>query len=379
MRLKQCLAIGSISVLAGCASVAMPSASTGSPGGTPVAVMPSADTGRTSPSPATSTGSAVSAPSLAPGEAYAFVFAGSRSISPGATVTEALTFESAPLALVALYGPSGSLSARVGSTPLVENDAGGGFSSWELSLNSPADADLTITNTSTIPVDVDATVSLATRRTLTVSSPVTAVAGVEVTVEVSLTEAASGEEPSAFLVDETGARTPIALTAAGPGRWSGTVAPPHEGSYRVAATVGGDRPRSGVDLLTASSGDVRLGGSFQEALAGNEDGIADGLRITIPFTTGTAGTFVINGTLRDSSGLHVAQGTGRTTLKVAGSGSIDVDFDGADIFRSRTSGRFRVTDVVLFQPDKGLTIEDRDDDMGLTAASYDAGAFESLP
>jgi hypothetical protein len=267
----------------------------------------------------------------------------------------------------------------VGSTPLVENDAGGGFSSWELSLNSPADADLTITNTSTIPVDVDATVSLATRRTLTVSSPVTAVAGVEVTVEVSLTEAASGEEPSAFLVDETGARTPIALTAAGPGRWSGTVAPPHEGSYRVAATVGGDRPRSGVDLLTASSGDVRLGGSFQEALVGNEDGIADGLRITIPFTTRTAGTFVINGTLRDSSGLHVAQGTGRTTLKVAGSGSIDVDFDGADIFRSRTSGRYRLTDVVLFQPDKGLTIEDRDDDMGLTAASYDAGAFESLP
>jgi hypothetical protein len=159
-------------------------------------------------------------------------------------------------------------------------------------------------------VDVDASVSLATRRTLTVSSPETAVAGVEVVFEVSLTEAASGEEPSSFLVDEAGARTPIALTAAGPGRWTGTFAPPHEGSYRVVATVGGDRPRSGVDFLTASSGNVRLGSSFEEALIGNEDGVADGLRITIPFTTRTAGTFGINGTSGIPAGCTSPRGPG---------------------------------------------------------------------
>jgi hypothetical protein len=64
---------------------------------------------------------------------------------------------------------------------------------------------------------------------------------------------------------------------------------------------------------------------------------------------------------------------------VAGPGSIDVDFDGQEILRSGISGRYRLTEVVLFQPDIGLTIEDRNDDMGLTAVSYDAGAFESLP
>ncbi|HET9522085.1 MAG TPA: hypothetical protein VFO73_13640 [Candidatus Limnocylindrales bacterium] len=294
-------------------------------------------------------------------------------------MSQALTFESSRVAIVTLYGPSGSLSARVGSIPLLEKEFQGGFSFWEVSLTSPADADLTITNTSTRAVDVDASVSLATGRTLTVSNPATAVAGVDVVVDVSLTEAASGEEPSAFLVDEAGARTPIALTAAGTGRWTGTIAPPHEGSYRVAATVGGDRPRSGVGFLTASSGDIRLGSSFHEALIGDEDGVPDGLRITIPFTTRTAGTFGINGILRGSGGMHIARGTGRTTLNVAGPGSIDVDFDGREILRSGTSGRYRLTDVVLFQPDIGLRIEDRNDDMGLTAASYDAADFESLP
>jgi hypothetical protein len=152
----------------------------------------------------------------------------------------------------------------------VEKDAVRGFSNWGLTLNAPADADLTITNTSTTAVDVDALVWLATSRTLTVSAPATAVAGEAIVVEVALTEAASGEEPKAFLVDESDAKTSIPLTPTGPGSWTGTIAPPHEGSYRVRATVDGDRPRSGLDLLEASSGDIRIGGSFQEALIGVE-------------------------------------------------------------------------------------------------------------
>ena len=368
MGLKQCLAIGLIAGLAGCTSVAMPSASTAVPSDpTPSARTPSAVT--------PSSGGA----SIAPRETRAVVFAGRRSIPAGETVTQALAFESTSLAVVALHGPSGTLSARVGSTPLVEKDAEGGFSYWELTLNAPADADLTITNTSTTAVDVDALVSLATRRTLTVSAPETAVASVAVVVELSLTEAASADEPSAFLVDESGARTTIPLTPTGPGSWTGTIAPPHEGSYRVAATVGGDRPRSGVDFLSASSGDIRIGGSFQEALIGDEGGVADGLRITIPITTRSPGTFGMNGTLRDPGGLYVARATGRTTLNAAGPGSIDLDFDGREIFRSGTSGRYRLTDVVLFQPDRGLAIEDQMTDMGLTAASYDAVVFAPLP
>jgi hypothetical protein len=87
----------------------------------------------------------------------------------------------------------------------------------------------------------------------------------------------------------------------------------------------------------------------------------------------------MNGTLRDSGGLYVAQGSGRTTLSAGGAGTIDLDFDGAEILRSGISGRYRLTDVVLFQPDKGLTIEDQNADMGPTDGSYEAAAFEALP
>lgn len=267
MSLKRCLAIGLIAGLAGCTPVAVPSASIAVPSaptpsaGTPSAVAPLSGSERFSPPTATSTaGSGTDVPSLAPGETIASVFAGRRSVDAGETVTQALAFESTSLAAVALFAPSGTLSARVGAIPLVATDAPrAGFSQWGLTLSSPADADLTITNTSTTAVDVDALVTVRTTRTLTVSAPSTAVVGETIIVDVSLTDAVSGDEPSAFLADESGLRTTFPLTRVGPGRWTGTIAPPHAGSYRVLATVGGDRPRSGVDLLTASSGESDSG------------------------------------------------------------------------------------------------------------------------
>jgi hypothetical protein len=299
--LKQCLAIGLIAGLAGCTSVATPSAPAAAPSyAIPSAVTPSSGSESSSPSLTMSTeSSGADRPSIAPRETFAVTFAGRRSVPAGETVIQALAFESTSVATVTLDAPSGTLSARVGSTPLVEKDVVRGFSNWGLTLNAPADANLTITNTSTTAVDVDALVWLATTRTLTVSTPATAVAGEAIVVDVSLTEAANGEKPSAFLVDGSDAKTPIPLAQSGP--------------------------------------------------------------------------------LRDSGGLYIAQGTGRTTLNAAGLGSILMDFDGEEILRSGTSGRYRLTDVVLFQPDKGLLIEDQKADMGLTAASYDADAFEPLP
>jgi hypothetical protein len=46
---------------------------------------------------------------------------------------------------------------------------------------------------------------------------------------------------------------------------------------------------------------------------------------------------------------------------------------------STASDGYRLTDVVLFQPDKRLTIEDGNADMGLTRDRHEAAAFEALP
>jgi len=197
-------------------------------------------------------------------------------------------------------------------------------------------------------------------------------------VDVTLTEAVSGETPSAFLVDEAGTRTPIPLSAVGPGSWTGAIAPPHGGSYRVSATVIGDRPRSAVDLLTAASGTDHLGEAFEESLIGNEDGLADGLRLTVPVTTTAAGTIEVIGDLVDSTGAFIARAHMRTTPKAPGSVSMSLDFDGEAINHSGRSGRYRLINVKLFRPDQGLTIEDQKADMGLTSESYDAAAFEGL-
>lgn len=316
------------------------------------------------------------APPLAPGESYAVVLAGRRSIPAGAKVVEHLAFESTSVALFGAYAPSGALSVQIGSTGLAETALVRGSSSWSVTLEKPADADLTISNLSASAVDVDVLVLVATKRVLTVSTPATSVAGHSLPVHVALTEAVRGDTPKAFFIDEEGTQAPIPLSAAGPGSWSGTTAPPRGGSYRVLATVAGDRPRSAVDFLVATSGTARLGESFEESLLGNEDGLADGLRLTIPVTTSGEGTIALVGDLVESTGAFIARAHTRMTPTGSGSVSISLDFDGAAIKDAGRSGRYRLIDVKLFRPDL-LAIEDETADMGLTSESYDAAKFEA--
>jgi hypothetical protein len=194
------------------------------------------------------------------GESFETIFAGRRTLQAGKTVTVPLKFEGAHVATVALYAPTGSLTARIGRTTLVEEPLGNGFSAYNADLTDPVDGDLVITNEAASAVDVDGTADIITARQLVVSAPATGIAGQPFAVEVTLSNGAEGEVPSVTLLDAANSMTPIAMIATGPGAWTGTVVPPHPGGYRVTATVGGDQPRFGLALVTVAdvNGDFGL-------------------------------------------------------------------------------------------------------------------------
>lgn len=181
------------------------------------------------------------------------IFAGRRTLHAGETVSVPLAFEGTTRAILSLYAPTGSLTARIGQTTLVETPLGNGFSTYDAELTDPIDSDLMITNGSVAAVDVDANASIATGRQLVVSVPPTGIAGQPFAVEIKLSNAADGEMPSVLLLDGADVSTPVAISASGPGTWVGTVIPPHRGGFRVIATIGGDQPRSGVGLITVAS------------------------------------------------------------------------------------------------------------------------------
>lgn len=214
------------------------------------------EAGRTSP-PATSPDASESTGPSA--ESFERIFAGRRTLNAGETVNVPLTFEGASVAMLSLYAPTGSLTARIGQTTLVETPIGNGFSTYYAELTDPIDGDLMITNGSTSAIDVDAIASIATGRQLVVSVPPTGIAGQPFTVEIKLSNAADGETPSVVLVDDANVTTPVAIIASGPGTWVGTVTPPRQGGFRVAATIGGDQPRSAVDLIDVASPDGSFG------------------------------------------------------------------------------------------------------------------------
>jgi hypothetical protein len=214
------------------------------------------EAGRPLPPATSPDGSESTGPSA---ESFERIFAGRRTLNAGETVNVPLTFEGASAAILSLYAPTGSLTARIGQMTLLETPIGNGFSTYDAELTDPIDGDLMITNGSTSAVDVDATASIATGRQLVVSVPPTGIAGQPFTVEIKLSNAADGETPSVVLVDDANVTTPVAISASGPGAWVGTVTPPRQGGFRVAATIGGDQPRSAVDLIDVASPDGSFG------------------------------------------------------------------------------------------------------------------------
>lgn len=193
-------------------------------------------------------------------DAFETILAGRRILAPGETVAQPILFESAPIASISLYAPSGSLTVHLGSATFVESPRGDGNSYYSSRIANPSDADLVLTNEAGVAIDVDALVMIATTRELVVTAPPTGIAGVPFTFEISLT-GGNGETPTVWMADGDDVTTPISIVESEPGSWVGTAVPGHAGGFRVFARISGDRPRSAVDFVNVATetGDFLIG------------------------------------------------------------------------------------------------------------------------
>jgi hypothetical protein len=247
------------------------------------------------------------------------------------------------------------------------------------SLSDPLDGPLHITNSGSVSETVVVIVMIETGRKLTVTSSVSSVAnGQPVTIDVVLTQPVTGDSVGAELVDPAGTHTPITLTQAGDGHWTGQVTPTVGGGGDINAWTNGNGIRRAQTVLNVEGGNVTISGGFTEHLNDtNADGLADQLILTLPVTVAKAGTYEAGARIVDSGGATVAVNRDPPIELSTGPQTLQVTFDGTDIYKSGRSGPYRVLDVMISSNPltSDAVLEASVPDMGATQA-YDYEAFE---
>ena len=193
-------------------------------------------------------------------------------------------------------------------------------------------------------------VMIETGRKLTVTSSARSVAnGQTVTIDVVLTQPVTGDSVGAERVDPAGTRTPITLTPAGDGHWTGQVTPTVGGGSDINAWTNGNGIRRAQTVLNVEGGYVTISGGFTERLNDtNADGLADQLILTLPVTVAKAG-------IPTRPGLASSTPVGTTSPSSydppielsTGAQTLQMTFDGTDIYASGQSGPYRVLDVMI--------------------------------
>jgi hypothetical protein len=299
-------------------------------------------------------------------------FATSVTVPAGGSVDVPLTFEGTARAVISVSAPDQSIGATFAGSSLT----GGGSGSISADLSNPVDGPLHITNSGTSDRVVGVLVMVETARNLTITPSATHVSnGQTVSLDIVLTQAVSGDVVQADLEDPAGAHTPITLTQAGDGHWTGQVTPTVGGTNTVNAWTAGNGIRRAQALLFVTSGTVVLGQGFTEHLVDNANGLADQLVLTINVTVAKAGSYGVRAHLVDPTGKFVAEFYRPYSL-VTGKQTVDLIFRGADIYKSGRSGPYRLLDVMITSnPETSdLNLEAKTSDMG-TTQPYDYQLF----
>ena len=270
-------------------------------------------------------------------------------VPAGGSVDVPLSFEGTAAATIFLSVSDSRISASFGSTTLSGDVSGSGGGSLGASLSNPVDGPLHIANSGSQSETVLVIVMIETRRKLAVTPSSTAVAhGQTVSIDVVLTQLVEGDSVGAELVDPAGTRTPITLTQAGSGHWTGQVTPMVGGSNEINAWTNGSGIRRAQALVDVEGGNVTIAGGFTEHLNDtNADGLADQLILTLPVTVAKAGPYEVGARLVDSSGANVAVNRDPPIELSTGAQTLQVTFDGTDIYKSGRSGPYRVLDVMI--------------------------------
>ena len=270
-------------------------------------------------------------------------------VPAGGSVDVPLSFEDTSAAQIYLAASDSSIGASFGSTTLTGDLSGSGGGSLGASLSSPVDGPLHIANSGSQSESVLVIVMIKTGRKLTVTSSVSSVAnGQTVNIDVALTQPVTGDSVGAELVDPAGTRTPITLTQAGDGHWTGQVTPTVGGSNDINAWTNGNGIRRAQTILNVEGGNVTISGGFTERLNDtNADDLADQLILTLPLTVAKAGPYEVGAHLVDSSGATVAVNRDPPIELSTGAQTLQVTFDGTDIYKSGRSGPYSFLDVMI--------------------------------
>ena len=295
-------------------------------------------------------------------------------VPAGGSVDVPLSFESTSAAQIFLSASDSSIGASFGSTTLSGDVSGSGGGSLGASLSNPVDGPLHITNSGSQSETVLVIVMIETGRKLTVTPSSTALAhGQTVSIDVVLTQPVTGDSVGAELVDPAGTRTPITLTQAGDGHWTGQVTPTVGGGNDINAWTNGNGIRRAQTILNVEGGNVTISGGFTERLNDtNADGLADQLILTIPVTVAKAGSYQVQAHIVDSDGKTVAVNHDPPIELSTGAQTLQMTFNGTEIYASGQSGPYRVKDVMISSNPRSSArvLEASVPDMGATQAYY---------
>jgi pimeloyl-ACP methyl ester carboxylesterase len=289
-------------------------------------------------------------------------------IPAAGSVSVPLEFESTSEATVLVVGGPG-VSATIGGTTLAPVETLGSSEAQGATLASPSDGNLVLSNSSASEVEIAVIVSVSTERSLTVSSSAELVApGQGLTLTAAVSQADAGDSVSAVVRDAAGAEFYSGPMAASNGAWTLALSPTTPGEYVADVTVGGSRPRHAAQIFTVSSGTSSIGTGPTVSLPdANANGMYDSLVASIPLTVGSAGSYSLAADLLNSAGTVISSAGTQTSLS-AGSNSVPLSFPGPDIYRSASSGAYRIANVVLT----------RDDSNQIEAIRADAGQTQTL-
>ncbi len=304
----------------------------------------------------------------------------SQTVPAKTTIKVPLGFEGSTWGAVAVYAKSGGLTVTwAGKTVAPQKYPAFGASvvGFSLSLDNPKDGDLTIKNTTRSPIAAAGYVMIMTRRHLTLTPSTTFPhKGQQISLDVTLTEATDADGLTATLVDESGVATPLTVTKAGTGHWTGDVTISSTGVFTIRASTTGGAFRDAMAELTVVSGGVSVSTTFDEQVVDSDhDGLIDELDLTPTITMPVAGTYMADAYLYNSAGVEVAMdGTGDIDL-VAGPQPLKLEFDGKSIYKSGRWGPYTLH-VTIVDDTTGSTGVELDNAVLGTTAAYDYMQFE---
>lgn len=217
----------------------------------------------------------------------------------------------------------------------------------------------------------------------------------QVTLQATLKDGATavtGAVANAEIVAPSGAKTEITLVdngsngdaQANDGVYTGKFTASEAGVYRLAADTNSSKwgipvQRTAVGQIPVGSDAASLSIGYTDTGIDNDgDGYYNYLRINVPVSVKTAGTYRVVGTLYDAASNKMVDADASLVLG-AGANTIALNFDGKQIAENNGSGTFTLRDLQLIDKTNDEPLQVDFNANAYTTKAYTNGQFEHSP